>query len=104
MRICPHPDWVVATAMIEPGTLDRLDIVLLGIDAPEAEVLRHRSQSVQGLRALVPGHFVVDAVQRFANRWNINTGASFPGCDRLTLLHVNARRIRARTFAVNEAC
>ena len=49
------------------------------------------------------GHFVVDEVERIANRWNIDTGATFPGRDRLTLLHVNARRIRPWTFDVDEA-
>ena len=38
----------------------------------------------------------------FANRWNIDTGATFPGRNRLTLLHVNARRIRPWTFDVDE--
>ena len=98
----PHPDWTAATAMLEAGAPHHVDIALLGIDADEIEVLRHRSRPVEGLRALVHGHFVVDAVQRLANRWNVDTGASFPGRDRLTLLHVNARRIRARTFDVDE--
>ena len=99
----PHPDWTVATAMLETGAPHHVDIALLGIDADELEVHRHRSQAVAGLRALVHGHFVVDEVQRRANRWNVDTGASFPGRDRLTLLHVNGRRLRARTFDVDEA-
>ena len=99
----PHLDWAVATAMLEAGALHHVDVALLGIDADELEVLRHRSQRVEGLRALVHGHFVVDAVQRLANRWNVDTGASFPGRDRLTLLHVNARRIRPYTFDVDDA-
>ena len=48
------------------------------------------------------GHFVVDEVERLANRWNIDTGTTFPVRDRLTLLHVNARRIRPWTFDVDE--
>lgn len=99
----PHPDWAVATAMLEEGTPEHVDIALLGIDAPEAEARRHRSRAVHGLRALVHGHFVVDDVERIANRWNVDTGASFPGRDRLTLLHVNASRIHPRTFDVDEA-
>ena len=89
----PRPDWAVVTAMLEAGAPAHVDIALLGIDGPEIEVLRHRSQPVDGLRALVHGHFVVDEVEHLANRWNVDTGASFPGRDRLTLLHVNARRI-----------
>ena len=71
---------------------------MLGIDAPELEVLRHRILRVEGLRALVHEHFVVDEVQRLANRLNIHTGASFPGRDRLRLLHVNALCIHALFF------
>ena len=36
--------------------------------------------------------------ERIANRWNIDTGATFARRDRLTLLHVNARRIRPWMF------
>ena len=98
----PHPDWAVATAMLEAGAPGHVDIALLGPDAPEQEVRRHRSRPVAGLRALVHGHFVVDEVERIANRWNIDTGTTFPGRDRLTLLHVNAPRIRPWTFEVDE--
>ena len=94
----PHPDWAVATAMLEAGAPDHVDIALLGPDAPEQEVRRHRSRPVAGLRALVHGHFVVDEVERVGNRWNIDTGATFARRDRLTLLHVNARRIPPWTF------
>ena len=72
----PDPDWAVATAMLEAGAPDHVDIALLGPDASEDEVRRHRSRPVAGLRALVHGHFVVDAVERVANRWNIDTGAT----------------------------
>ena len=44
----------------------------------------------------------MDEVERLANRWNIDTGATFAGRDRLALLHVNPRRIRPWTFEVNE--
>lgn len=62
----PHPDWAVAKAMLEAGAPHHVDIALLGIDAPELEVRRHRSRLVQGLRALVHGHFVVDDVELLA--------------------------------------
>ena len=84
-------DGTIPTAMLEAGAPDHVDIALLGPDAPEDEVRRHRSRPVAGLRALVHGHFVVDEVEHLANRWNIDTGATYPGRDRLTLLHVNAR-------------
>ena len=88
--------------MLEAAVPHHVDVALLGIDADELEVLRHRSQPVEGLRALVHGHFVVDEVQRLVNRWNVDTGASFPGRDRLSLLRVNGRRICAHTFDVDE--
>ena len=98
----PHLDWTVATAMFEAAAPDDVDIALLGPDVPEDEVRRHRSRPVAGLRALVHGHFVVDEVERIANRWNIDTGATFAGRNRLTLFHVNARRLRPWTFEVDE--
>ena len=98
----PHLDWSVATAMLEAAVPDHVDIALLGPDVPEDQVRRHRSWPVAGLRALVHGHFVVDEVEWVGNRWNIDTGATFAGRDRLTLLHVNARRIRPWTFDVDE--
>ena len=98
----PHLDWTVATAMLEAGGPDHVDIALLGLDASEEEVRRHRSRPVAGLRALVHGHFVVDEVERVGNRWNIDTGATFAGRDRLTLLHVNATPLRPWTFDVDE--
>ena len=88
--------------MLEAGAPDHVDIALLGVDASEDEVRRHRSRPVAGLRALVHGHFVVDEVELVSNRWNIDTGATFAGRDRLTLLHVNARRLRPWTFDVDE--
>ena len=98
----PHPDWTVATSMFEAGVPAHVDIALLGVDASEDEVRRHRSRPVAGLRALVHGHFVVDEVELVSNRWNVDTGATFAGRDRLTLLHVNARRLRPWTFDVDE--
>ena len=86
--------------MLEAGAPGHVDIALLGLDASEEQVRRHRSRPVAGFQALVHGPFVVDEVERVGNRWNIDTGATFPGRDRLTLLHVNARRIRPWTFEV----
>ena len=96
-------DWDVATALLEAGASGVVDTALLGVDGPEEEVYRDRSRPVEGLRALVHGHFVVDEVERLANRWNIDTGATFPGRDRLTLLQVNDRCLRPSTFDVVEA-
>ena len=100
----PDTDWNVSIAMLETGAPHVVDTTLLGVDGPEDEVYRHRTRPVEGLRALVHGHFVVGEVEQAANRWNIDTGASFPGRGRLTLLHVNALRLRPRTFDTVEPC
>ena len=89
--------------MLEAGAPDHVDIALLGPDAPEDEVRRHRRRSVTGLRALVHGHFVLDEVERLANCWNIDTGATFAGRDRLSLVEVNAPELRTWTFDVHES-
>ena len=68
----PHADWAVATAMLQAGAPHHIDIALLGPDASEDAVRRHRSRPVAGLRALAHGHFVVDELERLANRWNID--------------------------------
>ena len=73
-----------------------------GVRTELPEVRRHRSRPVAGLRALVHGHFVVDEVERIANRWNIDTGATLPGRDWFAPFHVNAWRIRPRTFEADE--
>ena len=74
-----------------------------GVDAPEDEVRRHRSRPVEGLRALVLGHLVVDEVEQIGNRWNIDTGASFPDRNRLTLVQINSRAIEWWTFVVDDS-
>ena len=63
----PHPDWAVATAMLEAGAPDHVDIALLGLDASEDEVRRHRIRPVEGLRALVHRHFVVGEIAQSAS-------------------------------------
>lgn len=99
----PHPDWVVATTMLEAGASDDVDTALLGVDAPADAVRRHRSRPVEGLRALVHGHFVVDEVEQIGNRWNIDTGAGEPDRNRLTLVHVNSCALQWWTFDVDES-
>ena len=99
----PNLDWAVATAMLEAETSAAVDTALLGVAGPKEVVRHHRGRPVEGLRALVHGQFVVDEVEQIANRWNVDTGASFPGRDRLTLLQVSASRFQSWTFDVDEA-
>lgn len=91
--------------MLEAGTSDDVDTALLGVDAPEDEVRRHRSRPVEGFRTLVHAHFVVDEVEQIGNRWNIDTGAGCPGRNRLTLLQgqcpASLLDVRGRRGSVN---
>ena len=65
-------------------------------------IRRMKSQPVQGLRALVAGHFVVEEVEVTANRWNLDTGAGFANRNRLSLLEITARELKAVTLEVRE--
>ena len=99
----PHSTWSEATAVFEAGDACAVDVALLGLAAPAPAIREHQSRSVAGLRALVHGHAARRTVRRSANRWNIDTGAGSARFNRLTLLHVNARTIRASRFPVDES-
>ena len=98
----PHRNWSQATSMFESGDASALDVALLGLDAAPEAILRHQAQSVKSLTALVHGHDAGKTVRRSANRWNIDTGAGLRRLNRLTVLHVNASRIRRSMFDVDE--
>ena len=98
----PHRNWSQATSLFESGDVSALDVALLGLDAAPEAVRRHQAKSVEGLTALVHGHDARKTVHRSANRWNIDTGAGLRRLNRLTILHVNAPRIRPSTFDVDE--
>ena len=95
----PDPVWSRATVLLDNGNAADVDIALLGFEAPYR---RLRRRPVEGLRALVSGHFVVDAVTATQNRYNIDTGAGFAAPARLTLLEGNAPDLRSYTFDVRE--
>ena len=98
----PHRVWSQATSMFESGDASAVDVALLGLDAASEAIRRHQAQSVEGLTALVHGHDAGKTVRHSANRWNIDTGAGLRRLNRLTILHVNARRIRPVTVPVDE--
>ena len=99
----PHPTWSEVTPVFEAGAPWAVDVALLGLAAPAPAIREHQSGGVAGLRALVHGHAAGQTVRRIANRWNIDTGAGSRRLNRLTLLHVNARDIRASRFPVDES-
>ena len=99
----PHPTWSEAAAVFEAGDPWAVDVALLGLAASAPAIREHQSRGVAGLRALVHGHHAGRTVRRTANRWNIDTGAGSARLNRLTLLHVNARTIRAARFPVDES-
>ncbi len=98
----PDLQWSRATALLEEGDDAAIDNALLGFEDTTPDLDHTRKQPVQGLRALVSGHFVVEAVQITANRWNLDTGAGFANRNRLSLLHINVAELQACTFDVQE--
>ena len=99
----PHRTWSEAVLMLERGDPDAVDVALLGLPGSPETIREHQSQPVGGLRALVHGHATRNGVRRTANRWNIDTGAGIQRLNRLTILHVNGRQIRASRFPVDES-
>ena len=96
----PHPVWCNALALFDGGSVVALDVALLGFEDKElAEHARH--QPVEGLRALVHGHFIVPSVTTTANRWNIDTGAGF-STGQLSIIEVNSPELRAWTFDIDD--
>ena len=95
----PHPVWAQAIALLEHGEASDVDVALLGFAAPHRPLMR---QPVEGLRVLVSGHFVVNAVTVSQNRYNIDTGAGFAAPARLSLLEINAPDLRSYTFDVRD--
>ena len=97
----PRPDWTGALQVLESGSHAAVDIALLGF-ATKEEQAEARSRPVEGLRALVHGHFPVGKVEPVGNRWNLDTGAGMGPWGRLSLLDVNAAAMQAWTFDVDE--
>ena len=98
----PDPDWSRTVALLEAGSEDDIDDALLGFEEYTPAIRRMKSQPVQGLRALVSGHFVVEEVEVTANRWNLDTGAGFANRNRLSLLEITARQLVSLTLEVRE--
>ena len=97
----PDPDWDRALDLLATGSRGIADIALLGFETDEEEA-RARAQPVEGLRALVHGHWPVREVETNLNRWNIDTGAGLEHLNRLSLLEVNGSVLRSWTFDVDE--
>ena len=97
----PSPVWRETLELIEDGSDSVVEIALLGFEEKENSD-RARAQPVEGLRALVHGHFVVESVEKSTNRWNIDTGAGLPN-GLLSLIEVSAQELRSCTFNVDES-
>ena len=98
----PHRVWSRAIELLESGAYDAIDTALLGCES-DKEQDEARSRPVEGLRALVHGHWPVEEVETTRNRWNLDTGAGHAKLNRLSLLEVNAPELRAWTFDVDES-
>ena len=97
----PNQEWSRAIERLESGSNVAIDIALLGHES-KAEEERVRARPVEGLRALVHGHWPVKEVETVHNRWNIDTGAGIGPRQRLSILKVNAAEISGWTFDVDE--
>ena len=98
----PDPNGDRALERLSIGSPGIADIALLGFETEEEEA-RARARPMEGLRALVHGHWPVTEVETTFNRWNIDTGAGHEALNRLSLLEVNAPELRAWTFEVDES-
>ena len=98
----PDPVWDRALELLSTGSACAADTALLGFES-EKEEARARAQPVEGVRALVHGHWPVREVETTLNRWNIDTGAGHQALNRLSLLEVNGSQLRAWTFDVDES-
>ena len=98
----PDPVWSQSLERLSLGSAGIADIALLGFETEEEEA-RARAQPVEGLRALVHGHWPVREVETNLNRWNIDTGAGHPELNRLSLIVVNEPVLRSWTFDVDES-
>ena len=88
--------------MLSTGCPYVADIALLGLETMQEET-RARARPVEGLRALVHGHWPVMEVETVRNRWNIDTGAGIGHRQRLSILEVNAAEMNSWTFDVDES-
>lgn len=94
----PDRVWSVALDLLQRASDAATDVALLGYETRE-EREAARSRPIEGLRALVHGHWPVKEVETSHNRWNIDTGAGLPN-GRLSLVEVNALELRTWTFDV----
>ena len=96
------PVWSRTVARLKAGAKTDIDDALLGFQQYTPAIRRMKSRPIEGLRALVSGHFVVE-VEVTANRWNLDTGAGFANRNRLSLLEINARELKPLTLEVRES-
>ena len=88
----PDLDWTRATALLEAGANSDIDNALLGFEESTPNLDQTRKQPVQGLRALISGHFVVKAVQ-IAGIWiqaRVSRNGTASACS--PSMHANSRR------------
>ena len=94
----PNHVWSVAFDLLERASVAATDVALLGYEMCAEHDAAH-SRPIEGLRALVHGHWPVKEVETTLNRWNIDTGAGFSN-GRLSVIEVNALEFRTWTFDV----
>ena len=88
----PTKQWRKALTLFEEN--DAWDnIALLGFDEDRKTRTARRETPMEGVRALVHGHFPTQEVDHQGNRWGIDTGAGSRRLERLTVMEISDERL-----------
>lgn len=96
----PNHVWSAALDLLESASDAATEVALFGYETRAEHDAAH-SRPIEGLRALVHGHWPVREVETTLNRWNIDTGAGWPN-GKLSVIEVNALELRTWTFDVDD--
>ena len=92
-------------AKLGEGDSDTIWMVLTSTARPRNDARRAEQEGVplggriEGVRAVLTGHAIVDEVSRTENVWHIDTGAGFLN-GRLTLARIDTDPIETLTVAI----
>ena len=89
--------WTATLDALEKRDIVAINMVLLGIDERDRRV-GPTGKKVTGIDLVFAGHDAREQVERRANMWCIDTGAGFPGMNRLTLARIDVDPPEIETF------
>ena len=91
--------WSATIEALEKRDIVAINMVLLGIDERVKRVAPTGNE-VAGIDRVIAGHDARNEIERRANLWCIDTGAGFPGINRLTLARIDVDLPKIETFEV----